>query len=236
MAVCDHVEGLVAVPSGPFYGPLAHGFACGAHLPVHVSRPWNTLDDPVRDHQSARASLADGWGVTTAAAWQRQVDLLLTAAEVPDGPNAVLDARRRLLREHGTRDPTAWRRAVPTELVPLVGVITRYEARFRADGVLPPDGVVDSVLGYDFGQAVNLARWGHGARFCDRRTAEAAVLRAGELCRRHYRSWADFSAGYALGRVLRFDQEQYGHMYLSVRGPHRLLMTEPSSPWCHLPF
>ncbi|HEX2133615.1 MAG TPA: DUF1266 domain-containing protein [Actinophytocola sp.] len=239
MAVCDHVEGLVATPTGPFYGPLAHGFACGAHIPVHVSSPWNALGDPARDHRAARAALADSWGVTTAEGWRRRADDLLAGRDLrfgvgPDA-DAVLDVRRRL-REHGPVDPTAWRRAVPDELVPLVGVITRYEARFRADGILPPDGVVNSVLGYDFGRAVTLARRGHGARFCDRRTAEAVVLRAGEQCRRHYRSWADFSAGYALGRVLRFDQEQYGHMYVSVRGPHRLLMTEPSSPWCHLPF
>ena len=92
-------------------------------------------------------------------------------------------------------------------MVASVDVITRYEARFQADGILPPNGIVNSVFGYDFGRAVNMARWGFGGRFCDYRTAESVVLRAGELCRQHYTSWADFSAGYALGRVIRFDNE-----------------------------
>jgi Protein of unknown function (DUF1266) len=246
VAVCDHVEGLVASPTGPFYGPLAHGFACGAHIPVHVSSPWNAFDDPVRDYQENRESLADSWGVTTEADWQRQVDYLLAGLNIGTEVDAVLNVRRQLLRQHGQCDPSAWRdaagdwarwqKADADELVNLVGVITRYEARFRADGILPPNGMVNSVFGYDFGRAVNMARWGYGGRFCDQRAAESIVLRAGDLCRQHYTSWADFSAGYALGRVIRFDDEKYGHMYVSVRGPHRLLMTERSSPWWHVPF
>ncbi|OLF04642.1 hypothetical protein BLA60_39720 [Actinophytocola xinjiangensis] len=246
MVVCDHVEGLVATPAGPFYGPLAHGFACGAHLPVHVSSPWNALGDPVRDFDDDRLALADSWGITTPQGWRRQADHLLAGLDVGPEIDAVLGLRRRLRQRTGTVDPTAWRAAVrdwavgqpgdPRELVDLVGVITRYEARFRADGVLPPGGVVNSVLGYDYGRAVSLARRGHGGGFCDHTAAEAVVLAAGALCRRAYTSWADFSAGYALGRVIRFDREEYGHMYVSVRGPHRLLMTERSSPWVHLPF
>ena len=42
--------------------------------------------------------------------------------------------------------------------------------------------------------------------------------------------------GVALGRVIRFDEEKYGHMYVSVLGPHRLLMTDQTSPWWHVPF
>jgi hypothetical protein len=49
----------------------------------------------------------------------------------------------------------------------LAAVITRYESRFRADGLLPPNGIVTSVFGYDFGRAVNMARWGFGGRFCE---------------------------------------------------------------------
>jgi len=66
--VCDHVEGVVSSPQGPFYGALAHGYACGAHLPVHVSSPWNALDAPVRDYTANRASLAPRWPLPPAEA------------------------------------------------------------------------------------------------------------------------------------------------------------------------
>ncbi len=248
VVVCDHVEGVVSSPAGPYYGPLAHGFACGAHIPVHISRPWNALDDPVRDYHDDRESLAESWGVTTTEDWHRQVDYLLQALNVGPEVDAVLHVRRELLGRDGHYDLPTWRGAAEdrarrqrppggvAEMVASVDMITRYEARFQADGILPPGGVVSSVSGYDFGRAVSMARWGFGARFCDRHTAESVVLRAGELCRRRYSSWADFSAGYALGRVIRFDNESFGHMYQSVRGPHHLLTTDRSSPWGHLPF
>jgi hypothetical protein len=246
VVVCDHVEGVVSSPAGPFYGPLAHGYACGAHIPVHTSNPWNALDDPVRTYQENREVLADSWGVTNTQDWQRQVDYLLAGQNIGTEIDAVLNLRRQLLRQHGGWDLPTWRSAAENwargqkqdvaETVSSVDVITRYEARFRADGILPPNGVVNSVFAYDFGRAVGMARWGFGGRFCDYRTAESVVLRAGELCRQHYASWADFSAGYALGRVIRFDNEEYGHMYVSVRGPHHLLMTDRSSPWWHIPF
>jgi uncharacterized protein DUF1266 len=240
---------VVSAPQGPYFGPLAHGFACGAHIPVHVASPWNALDDPVRDYQDNRESLADSWGVETAQDWSRQVDYLLAGLNVGPEADAVLNVRRMLLRQQGHYDQLTWENAVGDwarrqrrqpneidEMVRLAGAVARYESRFRTDGLLPQNAFVTSVFGYDFGRAVNMARWGYGGRFCDYPTAERVVLRAGELCRQHYSSWADFSAGYALGRVLRFDEEQYGHMYVSVLGPHRLLTTDPASPWWHVPF
>jgi hypothetical protein len=249
VVVCDHVEGVVSAPQGPFWGPLAHGFACGAHIPVHVSSPWNALDDPVRDYQANRESLAASWGVETAEDWSRQVDYLLAGQNIGPEADAVLNVRRMLLRQQGHYDQLTWENGVADwarrlrrpqseidEMVRLTGVITRYESRFRTDGLLAQDAFVSSVFGYDFGRAVNMARWGFGGRFCDHAMAERIVLRAAQLCRQHYSSWADLSAGYALGRVIRFDEEKYGHMYVSVLGPHRLLMADRTSPWWHVPF
>ncbi|MFF1649500.1 DUF1266 domain-containing protein [Streptomyces sp. NPDC058240] len=108
--------------------------------------------------------------------------------------------------------------------------IARYEARFRADGLLPPDGVVTTTVAYDYGRAVNLARWGLSARFCYPHEAEQAIVHAGALSKSAYESWESFSAAYALGRVLRFDDEQYGTYYEQNVTAHRLLAESEGSP------
>jgi hypothetical protein len=108
--------------------------------------------------------------------------------------------------------------------------IGRYEERFRADGLLPPGGFVRGTQAYDLGRAVNMARWGLEAQFCDQATAERLIIEAGERCRPHYGSWAELSAGYALGRVLRLDgQDSAG--YDSVLAAHRVLTDAADGPW-----
>ncbi|HEV2778012.1 MAG TPA: DUF1266 domain-containing protein [Actinophytocola sp.] len=249
MSSCDHVDTLVSEPRGPFYGPLAHGFACGAHIPIHNAHAWNALVDPATGGEETRESLAESWGITNPQEWREQVDYLLAGQNVGPETDLLLHLRRDIFGRYGRCDLPMWRDAIVQwgrsrgtapelvdEFVHNVGMITRYEARFRADGLLPLNGTVNSVLGYDFGRAVSMARWGFGAGFCDYPTAESVILRTGALTRQYYVSWADFGAGYALGRVLRFDNEEYGHMYESVLGPHRMLMTAPASPWRHIPF
>lgn len=83
---------------------------------------------------------------------------------------------------------------------------------------------------------MNLARWGLSARFCVPHEAEQAIVYAGALSRSAYRSWEDFSAGYALGRVLRFDGEDYGSFYQDNVTAHRLLTESEGSPWRNIPW
>lgn len=118
----------------------------------------------------------------------------------------------------------------------LIGRITRYEARFRADGLLADGRFVRSVEAWDYGRASCMARWGLGARYCTLSEAEQAVLRAGRLSQANYRSWADFSAAYILGRCLHFDEEEFGDWYEEMVAAHRLLMSDPGSPWRNLPW
>ncbi|WP_435845038.1 DUF1266 domain-containing protein [Streptomyces flaveolus] len=51
-----------------------------------------------------------------------------------------------------------------------------------------------------------------------------------------YRSWQDFSAGYILGRCLHFDEEDFGSWYTDMVDAHRILMSDPGSPWLNIPF
>lgn len=118
----------------------------------------------------------------------------------------------------------------------LIGRITRYESRFRADGLLPEGRFVRSVAAWDYGRASGMARFGLAARFCSLAEAEEAVLRAGRVSAVAYRSWEDFSAGYILGRCLHFDDEEFGHWYEDMLEAHRLLTTDPESPWLTLPL
>lgn len=46
----------------------------------------------------------------------------------------------------------------------------------------------------------------------------------------------DFSAGYILGRVLRFDDEEYGPYYETALNAHRLLTQAEGSPWRNIPW
>ncbi|WP_411148198.1 DUF1266 domain-containing protein [Streptomyces sp. A30] len=118
----------------------------------------------------------------------------------------------------------------------LIGRITRYEARFRADGLLDENRYVTSVDAWDLGRASGMARWGLGGRYCGLKEAESAVVEAGRSAARSHRSWQDFSAGYILGRCLHFDDEEFGEWYTDALDAHRILMSEPGSPWLNIPF
>ncbi|MET7568068.1 DUF1266 domain-containing protein [Streptomyces sp. NPDC005492] len=118
----------------------------------------------------------------------------------------------------------------------LIGRITRYEARMRADGVLDENRYVSSADAWDLGRASNMARWGLGALFGTLKETESAVVQSGRKAALSYRSWQDFSAGFILGRCLHFDEEEFGSWYQDMVDAHRILMTEPGSPWLNIPF
>ncbi|MDJ1132485.1 DUF1266 domain-containing protein [Streptomyces iconiensis] len=243
--------------TGVLEGPLAHGLACGAHLAVANAVFWNDVGDVYVDHPTEVELLRDLWDVTDHESWRRELTALLEGRNSPPQPEFVL-AVREVVEERYGKPVTAgqWRETAVQSLLDaaddtpgeeeyeaamavvtaVTGQILRYEARFRADGLLPPSGRVRSALAYDYGRAVNLARWGRGARYATTPQAEEAVLRAGELCRATYTSWAELSAGYVLGRALRFDQESFGDWYTSALTPHRILTSDPESPWRTLSF
>src|SRR2546430_87682 len=99
-------------PRGPFFGPLAHGFACGAHIPIHNSHAWNVLVDPVSGYEETRASLEESWGITTAQEWREQADYLLAGENVGPETDLLLHLRRDLLGRYGRSDLPMWRHAI----------------------------------------------------------------------------------------------------------------------------
>ncbi|KOX17494.1 MULTISPECIES: DUF1266 domain-containing protein [unclassified Streptomyces] len=241
---------LVALRHGPLRGPLAFGLACGGHLAVSNGVPWNEAGTLYMGYTVELDTLRDAWGVTEPSGWRGELDALLAGRNSPPEPDFVLSVRERLTAEiHGVPSADLWRDTAAghaqdlgaspesvREVGELVRRIVRYEARFRADGLLPPEGRVRKTVAYDYGRAVNVARWGLSARFCTPHEAEQAIVHAGALSRAAYTSWEDFSAGYALGRVLRFDEEEYGSWYEDNVTGHRVLTEHEGSPWKHIPW
>lgn len=219
---------LVTHFGGPLHGPLAQGLACGAPLAVHHSVPWNELGTAFLDHAADAETLRAQWSVTDPAGWQQRLDQLLGGQFVPAPTEAALRAR-------AGGEPAAGGPAA-AEVPAVPEPVTRYEERFRADGLLPADGQVTSLVALDHAHAVGLVRWGLGARLCGPQQAEQSVRQAAERAREAYGSWEEFAAGYALGRMLAFDNGAFGPEYDRALHLHRVLTQDPSSPWRGLPF
>ncbi|GGU81673.1 hypothetical protein GCM10010260_12660 [Streptomyces filipinensis] len=258
-------ERLVTLRTGaPPRGPLLHGLALGAHMCFVNGEAWNNPHYHGLGLSMEHERLAKWWDVTDRAAWQEIQRRLLERDVTPWYWEFVLDARNALAHRHPAGrpqavDPTAWRERVELTLreraahapegeigpdweefvahvVGLVGKVLRYEARFRADGLLPADAAVRSVAAWDLGRASMMARWGYGARFATRAEMREAVVEASEAAQAAHTSWHDFSAGYALGRCLHFDDEEFGGWYQEMLAAHRALAGHPDSPWNTVPF
>lgn len=178
-----------------------------------------------------RALARDFGGYVDVGQWRRAIEHVVrqrsASATITLGPDGVTR----------TEGPSEEETVSQVEgLKRLVGRITRYESRFRADGLLPEGRFVTSLAAWDYGRASKMARWGLGARFCTPEEAESAVVRAGRASADDYRSWEEFSAGYILGRCLHFDDEEFGRWYGDMLTAHRILTTDPDSPWRTIPF
>ncbi|WP_052851770.1 DUF1266 domain-containing protein [Streptomyces avicenniae] len=256
-------ERLKTLWNGHRSGPLAHGMACGALLMVNNGAPWNQLGWQSGGYSEERALLRRWWGVGSRAEWQTMQRRLLRREVISPAWEFVLRIRQAMILEVGAVPEAAqWRETAEriilsrtAEVVDqtgrppgfdldadialvqdLIGRVLRYEARFRADGLLDQGACVRSVISWDIGRASCMARWGLGARYSSVAETEAAVLRAGAVARQAYRSWADFATGYILGRCLHFDSEEFGDWYTEMREAHRILSTHQESPWLSVPW
>jgi hypothetical protein len=242
---------LLTDSSGPLHGPVAHGLAIGAHLAVHNGLVWNRLGTVYADYESDRAWLRNPWGIENRAGHRQTLDALMATRLIGRTHESVLRVRRALAGRLG-RTPSLqeWSEGVTgtlgrrgasaadlTEADEALRRIARYEARFRTDGVLAPGGRVDTLSAFDHGRAVNVVRMGLGARYCDPREAEQTVLRIGELARRMYGSWEEFSLGYALTRLIMFDGEDDAEeKYAQSLAQHHILTQDPTSPYRNIPW
>ncbi|MEU1484620.1 DUF1266 domain-containing protein [Streptomyces sp. NPDC005752] len=240
---------LVTHGAGPLHGPVAHGLALGAHLAVHNGLVWNDLGAAYEGYTTDRARLRRPWGVLNRAAYRETLEALLATRLVGRTYESVLRIRRALAGRLG-RTPTVaeWSAAVTAEMTrrqstaaetaeahEALRLAVTYEDRFRADGALGPGERVDTLAAFDYGRAVNVVRLALGARLCDPYEAEQAVLRIGALAKQAYGSWARFSLGYSLTRVMHFDEDDAsGVKYEESLAQHRILTQDPDSPYRNL--
>jgi hypothetical protein len=250
--------------TGHRHDALAHGMACGALLLVNNGAMWNDPGWRSTGYTEQRALLRQWWDITSREDWEHAQEGLLRGEMSSPVWEFVLRVRQALILEYGS-PPGAerWREAAErvvlsrtAELVDatgrpprfdldadialvqgLIDRVLRYEARFRADGLLVAgDDCVRSVLAWDFGRGSCMARWGFAARLCELEETERALLRAGEAGRQAYASWGDFAVGFILGRCLHFDGEEFGGWYTDMVAAYRDLTTDPDSPWLSVPW
>ncbi|MFI1222303.1 MULTISPECIES: DUF1266 domain-containing protein [unclassified Streptomyces] len=241
---------LLTDSGGPLHGPLAHGLALGAHLAVTNGLIWNRLGAAYENYATDRARLRSPWGIPHRAEYRDRLASLMKNQLVGRVQEAVLRTRHTLAARLG-RTPTReeWSQAVARAFATrdaddravaerALHHIIRYEERFRADGVLAPDGRVDTLAAYDLGRAVNVVRLALGARYGDPHEAEQDVLRLGELARGAYASWADFSLGYLMARLVHRAEddgpEAAEPTYGQSLAEHRTLTQDPTSPYRNL--
>ncbi|MFI0975791.1 DUF1266 domain-containing protein [Streptomyces sp. NPDC021093] len=244
---------LLTHSGGPLHGPLAHGLALGAQLAVHNGLVWNQLGAAYEDYATDIDRLRNPWRVRNRADFREKLDDLLATRFMGRVQESVLHTRRTLVRRlERTPSYEEWSAAVTgtlrthdastadlAEAAITVRAVVRYEEKFRADGALAPDGRIDSFAAFDFGRAVNVVRLALGARYISPPEAEQAVLTIDEAARRAYPSWADFSLGYALRRLLSFDEdgvEIADRKYQESLIQHRILTQDPTSPYRNIPW
>ncbi len=241
---------LVTHRGGPPAGALAHGLACGAHLSVHNSIPWNELGTTCFDYRKDAGTLRGTWKVTNRAGYLETLAALYEARFCGREEAVALTTRSALAERLGRRPSegewleavagtTALRRAdeeTVEEIRRTARRIARYEERFRADGILGAHERVDSLKAFDYGRIIVFVRMALGARLCHPGEAEEAVLAAGRLSRQEYAGWRQFSAAYALARVLAFDNDEFGQTYQESAVQHRILTQDPNSPYRNVPW
>jgi hypothetical protein len=252
--LCDRID--TRRTGAPTDEAMLRGLACGAHLCYANGDPWNTLNWHGAGYRTQVEMLAESWNVSGRADWQGVQQRLLDGQVSPWPWEFVLAARNHLVdrQDPAALEPARWRSQVEAavreqvtgtgaELKRLVAFtrelvdkVLRYEARFRSDGLLPPDGYVRTIAAWDLGRASGMARWGRASRYATEAEMHAALLRAGQGTQAAYRSWEEFSAGYILGRCLHFDEGRFGDWYLDVLRAHRALCGDPESPWATVPL
>lgn len=153
---------------GPLQGPVAHGLACGALLCVNNGSLWNAMGWHGTGIHDERERLLEWWGIASRQEWYVSEEQLLHGRMSSPMWEFALKIRRALSDELGGAAVEAglWRHVTEGSMRSrakesgdsegledaidavqhFIGRVTRYESRFRADGLLAENSQVRSAL------------------------------------------------------------------------------------------
>jgi hypothetical protein len=92
-----------------------------------------------------------------------------------------------------------------------------------------------SLLAWDYGRYVALARWGYQAGFLTETEAWELIMPAARKLQKTYDSWEDFGKTYLIGREFWSVEQTKLNGQLYSNG-YKKLLTEPRSPWNRHPW
>lgn len=91
-----------------------------------------------------------------------------------------------------------------------------------------------SIIGWDMGRLVIVARLSHECKFITAEEAWAFINAGYEKCKQHYTTWEEFAKGYMVGRAMWGGLG--GDSIIPLFDITKALLTDTDSPWMENPF
>lgn len=209
---------------------LMRQLAVGAILSESNWFPMNTLD-PCKPRAQMRAWLQTSWMVTDSQQAHATLQWLLR-----EGHSRIFNQIIELARTHDVdsiRAEISNRLGISRDDVELREFVDNYaacipwlrEGRF----LLSPDSLERGTGAYDLGRAVTVARVAFGAGYLTKRQAMQAIHSAAAQAAQSFKSWAQFSDSYLLGRAIW--SGVHDPSLVDMRKIVEALRNQPDSPW-----
>lgn len=214
---------------------------------------WN---DPTAKHLVDDPKLAqqlrDQWGLYDTAAWEANIDRLVTVRRQRPLWQQLLAIRADLMRSSGKAPSIrAWQKAVRAaggtgkgEEQAFIEAVGYYEDQFKetTNKRLFPStlGVVD-FDGYALNQAVALATWGVGLGIATPERSRERIAEVNAIARAQFASWEDFGRSVVIGRAMHWSDGAVSEGQVKASRPtawdfERAVNPKLEGPWARLPW
>ena len=249
---------ILTSPNGPTHGPHAAVLALGAPRALPFGVYWNSPERPgaapgvVTASVEEKLALARDWAVGSADSWLAVTDRMIRGEHIKAHPGELaLDVRDEVLErtESAYLDIDDWLRAVHehrtragwdddrTDVVMRMAVKAFHaEQQIAADGLLPAGRRVVTMFAHDLATAAYLTQAGARSGFANPTTVAAMIDAIGHNAAGVFDSWESFGASYVMASTMLYGGYPVDEPYTSAASAVRLLLTDRTSPWPHVPF